>query len=60
MSNLIIIHVFLYIDIYFLKEYILLEPSLLHTFKAGKEHMGESFQDYEADFPLKVSLKMLN
>ena len=48
MSNLIIIDDFLYIDIYFLKEYILPVPSLLHTFKAGKEHMGETFQDYEA------------
>ena len=24
------------------------------------KHMGESFQDFEADFPQKVSLKMLN
>ena len=23
-------------------------------------HRGESFQDFEADFPKKVSLKMLN
>ena len=30
---------------------------------AGRLHytcMGESFQDFEADFPKKVSLKMLN
>ena len=27
---------------------------------APVEYMGESFQDFEADFPWKVSLKILN
>ena len=41
-------------------------PESKFIYKAGYDTMGESFQDYsriqdfEADFPQKVSLKMLN
>ena len=43
-----------------LKFHMKVQMVLGHMTKRAAHPMGQSFQDFEADFPWKVSLKMLN